>query len=231
MKNILIAENIRKNYGKEDILRGIDLSIEKNTFTAILGPSGSGKSTLLNILSGLNRPTQGSVRHKETIITQLPEANLAVWKRNFAGNIFQNYLLLNNLTVEENIKIGIAPGRESLSFDRLVSLLEIEAVLNKFPSQLSGGQQQRVAIARAVIKCPELLFCDEATGALDETNSKKVVELLHMLKATFGIAILFTTHNLQIAQTADRIITIKDGLLHSDIHNDTPILAKDMVWG
>lgn len=109
--------------------------------------------------------------------------------------------------------------------------MELENLLGHFPAQLSGGQQQRVALARAVIKCPKLLFCDEATGALDEKNSKKVVELLHTIKKELGVTILFTTHNQQIAKTADRVITIKDGQLYKDIVNEAPIEASQMVWG
>lgn len=111
-----------------------------------------------------------------------------------------------------------------------MDILEIDHLLDAFPAQLSGGQQQRVAIARAVIKKPDILFCDEATGALDEANSKKVVALLHSMKSTFGITILFVTHNLQIAETANRIITIKDGLIYHDRLNEHPISANDMVW-
>lgn len=231
MKSILIAEKITKQFGEQEILKGIDLSILENTFTAILGPSGSGKSTLLNILSGLNRPSDGKVVCGDIEVSALSESKLADWKRSHVGNVFQNYLLLNNLTAEENIRIGIAPERTPLAFDRLVLMLEIEDILKKLPAQLSGGQQQRVAIARAVIKCPDLLFCDEATGALDEANSKKVVKLLHKIKANFGITILFTTHNQQIAKTANRIITIKDGLIAGDNVNLNPIQADEMVWG
>lgn len=230
MKAILQAENITKDFGKERVIKGISLTVYENTFTAILGPSGSGKSTLLNILSGLIRPTKGSVQCGNETISSCPEKRLAEWKRGEAGNIFQEYLLLENLTVEENIKIGIHPNKEPLSFERLVSILEIGGILDKFPAQISGGQKQRTAIARAVIKAPRLLFCDEATGSLDEENSKKVVELLHTLKAAFGVAILFTTHNRQIAETADRVLTIKDGLLYKDILNENPIPAGEMVW-
>lgn len=231
MKVILKSKNITKKYGKESIIDGISLDIYENTFTTILGPSGSGKSTLLNILSGLTRPTSGDVWYGENVISDYSEPQLADWKRWEVGNVFQNYMLLNNLTAEENIKIGIAPGKTPLAFDRLVRMLEIDDILEKFPAQLSGGQQQRVAIARAVIKAPRLLFCDEATGALDETNSKKVVELLHSLKSAFGVTILFTTHNAQIAETADRVVTIKNGVLHKDVTNENPISAKDMAWG
>ncbi|WP_075718884.1 ABC transporter ATP-binding protein [Roseburia sp. 499] len=231
MAVILQTDNIMKKFDKEEILKGISLEIEENTFTAILGPSGSGKSTLLNVISGLLRPTEGSVICDGTVISELSEAKLADWKRNQAGHVFQNYLLLENLTVEENIKIGINKNGESFSFDRLVRILELTELLHKFPAQLSGGQQQRVAIARAVIKCPKILFCDEATGALDETNSKTVVELLHKIKRDLGVTVLFTTHNLQIAKTADRVITIKDGTICKDIRNSEPITASEMVWG
>lgn len=230
MTPIIKAENITKTFGKETVLGGITLSVLKDTFTAILGPSGSGKSTLLNILSGITRPTGGTVKYEDSEVTGFSESQLAGWRRCHVGTIFQNYLLLNNLTAEENIKVGICPGTAPLAFDRLTHILEISDVLSKFPAQLSGGQQQRVAIARAVIKAPRLLFCDEATGSLDEENSKKVVKLLHTLKTTFGVTILFTTHNEQIAKTANRVITIKNGLLHDDICNQNPISADEMVW-
>lgn len=231
MKVILKAENIIKDFEKERVIKGVSLDIYENTFTAILGPSGSGKSTLLNILSGLIRPTQGSVKYGDEIMTSWSEKRLADWKRTEAGNIFQEYLLLENLTVEENIKIGISSKKGALSFERLVRILEIDDILDKFPAQLSGGQKQRTAIARAVIKGPGLLFCDEATGALDEENSKKVVGLLHDLKSVFGIAVLFTTHNQQIAKTADRILTMKNGMIYQDVRNDAPITADAMIWG
>lgn len=231
MQVVMAAEGITKEFGNEKVIKGISLKIHENTFTVILGPSGSGKSTLLNILSGLIRPTNGRVMFGDEVVTDYNEARLADWKRAEVGNVFQNYLLLNNLTAEENIKIGINPGGTPIAFDRLTRILQIDDILKKFPAQLSGGQQQRVAIARAVIKCPRLLFCDEATGSLDEANSKKVVELLHSIKSTFGTTILFTTHNAQIADTANRVLTIKDGLLHRDMTNENPIPANEMVWG
>lgn len=230
MEIIMNAENLTKVYGSETVINGISLAVYQDTFTAILGPSGSGKSTLLNILSGLTRPTTGTVSYGEWKITELSEGQLADWKRTCAGNVFQNYLLLNNLTVEENIRIGVSPGKTPLSFEGLTKLLEIDHLLDKFPSQLSGGEQQRTAIARAVIKAPRILFCDEATGSLDEANSKKVVGLLHDLKSSFGVTVLFTTHNEQIAKTADRVLTIKNGKLFSDIPNPNPIAASDMEW-
>ncbi|MDY4840194.1 MAG: ABC transporter ATP-binding protein [Lachnospiraceae bacterium] len=235
MKTIIKAEGIYKTFqDEEEILKGVQLEVEENTFTVILGPSGSGKSTLLNIMSGMLKPTAGRVWFRGEEVTSLRENDLAKWKRNHVGNIFQNYLLLENLTVRENIEIGkrqkTAADEENLNFDELVKMLQIEDLLDKFPGQLSGGQQQRVAIARAVIKKPEVLFCDEATGALDEENSKKVVELLHELKKRYGITILFITHNHQISYTADRVIMIKNGQISHDYVNESPIEAKDMVW-
>lgn len=232
METVLLAENLYKTFrNKEEVLKGIDLKIERGSFTVILGQSGSGKSTLLNVLSGMLKPTSGKVLYNAIDISNLPENKLADFKRSFISNIFQNYMLLNNLTVRENILIGISNSKESIGFDHLTRTLQIESILDKFPSQLSGGQQQRAAIARAVIKRPEILFCDEATGALDEINSKNVVELLHKLNKEYGITILFVTHNLQIAETADRIITITDGQIKRDERNANPIHANDMVWG
>ena len=175
-------------------------------------------------------PDEGKVWFREKEVTGMSEKERAQWKRKSVGYVFQEYLLLNNLTVRENIEIGRCPGREAFELGELVRILEIDGLLDKFPGQLSGGQKQRTAIARAVIKKPEILFCDEATGALDEANSKKVVELLYELKQQFGIAVLFVTHNSQIAQTADRVITIKDGLLYKDMINENPIPAKEMIW-
>jgi len=232
MSSLLIIENITKEFNNHEVvLHGVSLNIEENTFTAILGPSGSGKTTLLNVMSGLLKPTSGKVWYRNQDITSMREGQLADWKRSEIGNVFQNYLLLNSLTARENILIGVSPSAPPLPFDKLTHLLEIDKLLDKFPAQLSGGQQQRIAIARAVIKKPSLLFCDEATGSLDEANSKKVVELLHTLKTTFGITILFTTHNLQIAETANRVITLKDGLLFHDRVNENILSPNDMTWG
>lgn len=159
MKTMLISENIKRKFGEQEVVKGINLTIAENTFTAILGLSGLGKSTLLNILSGLNRPTSGTVRSRDMDISALSEAKLADWKRRNVGNIFQNYPLLNHLTVEENIRIGISPGQRPLSFDPL--------------------------------------FCDEAIDALDEADSKNVVELLHLLKIIFNSCII-TAYSLNI---------------------------------
>lgn len=232
MESILKLEGITKTFNKrEAVLHGITMDIENESFTAVLGPSGSGKTTLINIISGLLKPSSGKVWFEGADMVQWSEGRLADWKRKWVGHIFQNYLLLTHLTVEENIRIGLERGGQALCFDRLTNLLEIENILNKFPHELSGGQKQRVAIARAVIKKPKILFCDEATGALDEGNSKTVMALLHHIKSIFGISIIFITHNYEIAKTANRVVTIKDGRVFKDEINENPILPSEMVWG
>ncbi|UNK17310.1 ABC transporter ATP-binding protein [Paenibacillus sp. N3/727] len=231
MKRMIRAEKIIKKFNNnETVLKGIDLSISSNSFTVILGQSGSGKSTLLNVLSGLLRPTSGKVFYNDIDITKLSKRELSNLKRNELSIIFQNYLLLADLTAEENIKIGMSPQKVDLSYNEITKILGIEDILSKFPSQLSGGQQQRVAIARAIIKKPHVLFCDEATGSLDEENSKIVVALLHEIKKRYGVTVIFTTHNLKIAETADRVITVKDGAVYKDIWNETPLSANEIDW-
>jgi len=232
MKSIIKAEKIIKKFNdNETVLKGVDLSVSENTFNVLLGVSGSGKSTLLNIMSGLLRPTSGKVFYKDSEITSFNNSQMSNFKRTEIGNVFQNYLLLPNLTVAENIKIGICENRKALPFKEIIEILGIGDILNKFPAQLSGGQQQRTSIARAIIKNPRILFCDEATGALDEDNSKRVIKLLHLIKKEYGITIIFITHNLKIANTAERIITIKVGLIYKDMKNETPSNADEMNWG
>ncbi len=231
METVLKIENVKKRYNeREEVLKGVSLTFTENTFTVILGKSGSGKSTLLNVMSGLLKPTEGTVYLDGKDLTGISDRELSHLKRTRVGYVFQNYLLLSSLTAGENIRIGAPDGDAVLNVDRLAEILDIKDVLHKFPSQLSGGQQQRVAIARAIIKKPKLLFCDEVTGALDEENSKRVIGLIHSVKSTFGISVVFVTHNLSIAQTADRVITMKDGLVVSDERNESPISAADMVW-
>ena len=230
MKPIIKAINITKSYSDKDkILRGINLQINSNSFNVLLGQSGSGKSTLLNILSGLLMPTTGSVFLNGEIINTLDDKKISAIRRNFISNIYQEYMLLSNLTVRENIELGM--GRDNLDILELVTTLGIYNCLEKFPDELSGGQKQRVAIARAVIKKPLVLFCDEATGALDEENSKQVITLLHNIRKLYNVTIIFATHNLKIALTADRVITVRNGLLVKDECNSTPLSPEEVDWG
>lgn len=230
MENLIEVKGISKSYSvQENVLKKIDLGIEGNTFNVLLGQSGSGKSTLLNIMSGLLLPTSGATLIDNTDINHLNEKKLADIRRNRISNIYQDYMLLSELTVRENIELG--KGKDNIPLAELADSLGISDLLNKYPSQLSGGQRQRAAIARAVIKKPEVLFCDEATGALDEENSRQVVKLLHDLKDKYGITVVFATHNLKISMTADRVITLKDGRIEKDEINLNPKSPMDIDWG
>ncbi len=231
MKTILKAANISKSFISEGkVLKNIDVEFKSNTFTAVLGPSGSGKSTLLNVCAGLMKMDSGELIYNGTTLQYNNNKQMCDWKRNKIGVIFQNYLLISDLTVRENIELGRSPKQGNLPLNELTKTLGIYEQLEKYPGELSGGQQQRVSIARAVIKKPEILFCDEATGALDELNSKQVVALLHEIKEQYHTSIIFITHNAMIAHTAERIITMKDGTITEDIINQNPISAYDMEW-
>ncbi|MNZ42206.1 Macrolide export ATP-binding/permease protein MacB [compost metagenome] len=231
MLTILSVDKVTKQFRKHEVvLKNVTLDIKEGTFTAMIGASGSGKSTLLNIMSGLLKPTSGSVLYKGKNLTMFDDNEIANFLRNEVGLIFQNYYLLSHLTVEENINIGISNTGRHYELNEISKVLGIENLLRHFPSELSGGQQQRVAIARAIMKKPSILYCDEATGALDEANSKKVISLLHRIRQQYGITIIFITHNHEIARTADRVITIKDGMVYRDTTCTNPISVEQMSW-
>lgn len=230
MKKLIEVNDLYKKYNEnEQILNGIDVSIEEKSFVTIVGPSGSGKSTLLNIISGLQKPSSGSVILDGDNIVDFSKNQMADLRATKIGHVFQEYNLMQNLTARENILMGMT-GKESMDLDELIKILQIEDLLDKYPYEMSGGQQQRVAIARALIKKPKILFCDEATGALDEKNSKNVVSLLLQIKKHFGMTIVFITHNLEIAKVSERIITMKNGLIFKDEINANPIDVEDMRW-
>lgn len=230
MKNLIEVKGVGKSYSvQENVLKKIDLDIEENTFNVLLGQSGSGKSTLLNIMSGLLSPSSGGAYIDGTDINHIREKQLADIRRNRISNIYQDYMLLSELTVRENIELG--KGKNNIPLNEIADALGIGSLLDKYPSQLSGGQRQRTAIARAVIKKPEVLFCDEATGALDEENSRQVVQLLHDMKEKYGITVVFATHNLKISMTADRVITLKDGTVIKDERNTAPRSPMEIDWG
>ena len=230
MKNLIEVKGVGKSYSvQENVLKKIDLDIEENTFNVLLGQSGSGKSTLLNIMSGLLSPSSGGAYIDGTDINHIREKQLADIRRNRISNIYQDYMLLSELTVRENIELG--KGKNNIPLNEIADALGIGSLLDKYPSQLSGGQRQRTAIARAVIKKPEVLFCDEATGALDEENSRQVVQLLHDMKEKYGITVVFVTHNLKISMTADRVITLKDGTVIKDERNPAPRSPMEIDWG
>lgn len=223
MEAVLKLQNISKKFNDFDtVLQEINLSFFALTFNVILGQSGCGKSTLINIMSGLMKPTRGNVYYKDLDISHAEQKEMIQFRRYNFSNIFQDYLLLSELTVRENIELGKTGNAQDLEFRELIARLGIETLADRFPNELSGGQQQRVSIARAMIKNPEILFCDEATGALDEHNSKQVVDYLKELNKTYGTLIIFSTHNLKISTVADRIIVMKDGLIEDDYLNTSP---------
>jgi putative ABC transport system ATP-binding protein len=223
MEAVLKLQNISKKFNDFDtVLQEINLSFFAHTFNVILGQSGCGKSTLINIMSGLMKPTRGKVYYKDLDISHAEQKEMIQFRRYNFSNIFQDYLLLSELTVRENIELGKTGNAQDLEFRELIARLGIETLADRFPNELSGGQQQRVSIARAMIKNPEILFCDEATGALDEHNSKQVVDYLKELNKTYGTLIIFSTHNLKISTVADRIIVMKDGLIEDDYLNTSP---------
>lgn len=230
MSIIIEAKNLTKRYNvKEQVLNDVSVNIDSNMFITIVGPSGSGKSTLMNILSGLQKPNSGSVIYNGKDITKYNSTQLANYRYENIGHIFQEYNLMSNLTAKENIHMGIT-NKETLDFNELVEELNIAHLMNKFPSEMSGGEQQRVSIARALIKNPKILFCDEATGALDEKNSKNVVSILCHIKRKYQTTIIFVTHNMEIARASERIITMKNGKIYDDKINQNQITAEDMVW-
>ena len=230
----LEVKEIEKSYGSGEsytqVLRGISTAMEKGKMCIILGPSGSGKSTLLNAIGGLDSVDKGSIMIDGVDITKLKQKELTVYRKNYLGFIFQFYNLVPNLTVKENIQVCEYLTDSPLGLDELQDTLGLTEHQNKFPFQLSGGQQQRCAIARALIKRPQLLLCDEPTGALDYKMSKEILMLLEKVNQTYGTTILIVSHNMAIKDMVHKVIKIKDGKIEEDYHNETIIPARDLEW-
>lgn len=207
---MITAKNIKKKYNDQEVLRGIDLKIDENEFVVILGASGSGKSTLLNILSGLEKSDSGEVVYDNESISDYSEKQLTKFRKDKIGFVFQQYYLLNNLTVEQNVKVGanLADNKEYVD---IIKDLGLEDKLSKYPNELSGGEQQRVSIARALAKKPTVLFLDEPTGALDEETGRKILEYLLKLKDKSHFTMIMVTHNENIAELANKIIHVGSG--------------------
>lgn len=216
--DIVTIINLKKYFGKGEnqikALDGIDLSIEKSKFTVILGSSGSGKTTLLNMMGGLDKPTDGSIIVDGTDLSVLNETQLAVFRRNKIGFIYQNFNLIPTLTVLENILFSMDLGNtspDSFFLDEVLKMLKLNDRLNAYPNELSGGGQQRVAIARGLISKPAIILADDPTGNLDSKTSDDVIGLLKVTSKEFNQTIVMITHNPEIAQMADRVIRIEDG--------------------
>ena len=226
---MIIAKDIKKKYNDQEVLRGIDLKIDKNEFVVILGASGSGKSTLLNILSGLEKSDSGEVVYDNESISDYSEKQLTKFRKDKIGFVFQQYYLLNNLTVEQNVKVGanLANNKEYVA---IIKELGLEDKLSKYPNELSGGEQQRVSIARALAKKPTVLFLDEPTGALDEETGRKILEYLLKLKDKSYFTMIMVTHNENIAELANKIIHVGSGRVTSIEENRTPKSVEEIGW-
>ena len=226
---MITAKNIKKKYNDQEVLRGIDLKIDKNEFVVILGASGSGKSTLLNILSGLEKSDSGEVVYDNESISDYSERQLTKFRKDKIGFVFQQYYLLNNLTVEQNVKVGanLADNKEYVD---IIKDLGLEDKLSKYPNELSGGEQQRVSIARALAKKPTVLFLDEPTGALDEETGRKILEYLLKLKDKSHFTMIMVTHNENIAELADKIIHVGSGRVTSIVENHKPKSVEEIGW-
>lgn len=234
MSVIYRLENIYKTYPFNDkvvhALEDVDLEIEEGEVVVILGPSGSGKSTMLNLLSGLDNPTKGKLYYYDDKITHYSEEELCDYRKEHLGFIFQSYHLISNLTVEENILLGKQLAKNPLDVDEVLKAVELDQQKNKYPYQLSGGQMQRVAIARSLVKNPEVLFCDEPTGALDEKTGKKVLELLQKINKEYKTTMIIVTHNPSIADIGNTVIKMNSGKVLEVVKNKEIKDAKDLRW-
>lgn len=225
-------ENIKKSYGegenKFQVLKGISFEAEKGEMVVLLGPSGSGKSTLLNIIGGIDTLDSGRVGIDGEYIENMSEKERIAYRRKNLGYVFQSYNLIPNLTVRENIEVGAYLSKKHLDIEELLFVLGLKKHENKIPAQLSGGQQQRTSIGRAIIKNPNLLLCDEPTGALDSDTSKQILELIEKVKEKYNTSIIMVTHNENIAKMADTIIRLKDGSIKSIDKNIDKVKAVDL---
>ncbi len=230
----LELNQIKKSFGSGEnrvqVLKGIDLAVEKGEFCVLLGPSGSGKSTLLNILGGIDRADSGDILIDGERMADMNEKALTLYRRRHLGYIFQMYNLIPNLTVRENIEVGAYLSRRPLDVDELLHLLGLWDHRGKLPNQLSGGQQQRTSIGRAIVKNPDILLCDEPTGALDYKTSKEILKLIETVNQKYGNTVIMVTHNDAIRLMADRVVRLRDGAIRSNKNNAVKVPAQDLEW-
>lgn len=230
----LELNQIKKSFGNGEsqvqVLKGIDLAVEKGEFCVLLGPSGSGKSTLLNILGGIDRADSGDILIDGERMADMNEKALTLYRRRHLGYIFQMYNLIPNLTVRENIEVGAYLSRRPLDVDELLHLLGLWDHRGKLPNQLSGGQQQRTSIGRAIVKNPDILLCDEPTGALDYKTSKEILKLIETVNQKYGNTVIMVTHNDAIRLMADRVVRLRDGAIRSNETNAVKVPAQDLEW-
>lgn len=213
-----------------EVLHHVSLEIRRGELLAVVGPSGSGKTTILNLIGGLDSPSAGRVWYKGRELTRASAAELTHYRRDEVGFVFQFYNLVPNLTARENVMAATEICEDPLDVDRVLSLVGLSDRMDHFPAQLSGGEQQRVAIARAVAKNPELLLCDEPTGALDFRTGKQVLRVLVDLNQQLGKTVVVITHNAALSKVAERVISLRSGEITGARQNASPIAPEDVVW-
>jgi putative ABC transport system ATP-binding protein len=231
---VLAGRALTKVYrmGEVDVhaLRGVDVELRRGELLVLLGASGSGKSTLLNILGGLDVPTSGSVRYGELDLTEADDGALTEYRRAHVGFVFQFYNLIPSLTARENVALVTDIVSDPFPPEEVLALVGLGDRLDHFPAQLSGGEQQRIAIARAVAKRPDVLLCDEPTGALDFQTGRLVLQTIERVNLELGTTTAVITHNVPIAQFADRVVTLADGRVIREERNATRVRAEEISW-
>ncbi|WP_188455132.1 ABC transporter ATP-binding protein [Virgibacillus oceani] len=234
MGKLLGIEGVNKTYqsglSSFQALTDIKLDINRGEIVVILGPSGSGKSTLINAIGGIDRVDSGTIHVDSEDIVSLNDNQLVHYRREKVGFVFQMYNLIPNLTVYENIELAANISKSPLTIDELIDAVGLTGMANRFPRELSGGQQQRVSIARAIVRKPELLLCDEPTGALDSKISKEILKLIQQINDKYNTTVLIITHNEAISAMADRVIALKDGKIESNTINKQPIEPEGIEW-
>lgn len=230
----LDINGIKKHYGegesRVEVLKGINIEIEKGEICVLLGPSGSGKSTLLNIIGGIDNADSGYISINGEKTEDMNEKALTKYRRKHLGYIFQMYNLIPNLNIKENVEVGAYLSDNPLDVDDLLKTLGLYEHRHKLPNQLSGGQQQRTAIGRAIVKNPDILLCDEPTGALDYNTSKDILKLIEDVNKKYGNTVIMVTHNDAIKNMADRVVKLRDGMIRKNYLNETKIPAEELDW-
>ena len=230
----LEINELKKSFGegsnRTEVLKGISFGVEKGEICVLLGPSGSGKSTLLNIIGGIDGSDSGYVAIQGEKTADMSEKTLTRYRRKHLGYVFQMYNLIPNLNVRENIEVGAYLSDQPLDIDDLLKTLGLYEHRHKLPNQLSGGQQQRTAIGRAIVKNPDILLCDEPTGALDYTTSKEILKLIEEVNQKYGNTVIMVTHNDAIKNMADRVIKFRDGRIRKEYFNEEKIPAMELDW-
>ena len=230
----LEISDICKAYGEgesaQQVLRGMSFTVAKGEFCVILGPSGSGKSTLLNIMGGIDSADSGYISINGDKLKDMDEKALTNYRRKHLGYVFQLYNLIPDLTVKENVEVGAYLSDKPLEIDDLLKTLGLYEHRHKLPNQLSGGQQQRTSIGRAIVKNPDILLCDEPTGALDYNTSKEILELIESVNQKYGNTVIMVTHNEAIQNMADHTVKLRDGVVRKNIINPNKIKAAELDW-